>query len=368
MPLNETAESQILPERFFRLRVQDVRRETRDAVAITLETPSSLESRFAFTPGQYLTVRQEIVGQTIRRTYSICAAPQDKMLRIAIKRVPGGTFSNWANDYLQPGDWLEVMPPTGKFGLPVSPKNRRTYVAFAAGCGITPILSVVKSTLLAEPQSAFSLFYGNRASETVMFRNELADLKDQYLDRFNLVHVLTRERRESDLLNGRICGEKARQLLEHWVKDQPIDVAFLCGPGTFIRDVAEVLELRGLARSQIRQEFFNSGNGKTAKRPSAGPETRMCEVRVLLDGTEHKFTMPRGTESILHAGLRNGIDIRYGCQGGVCSSCRGHLTAGEVEMDSHYALEDYEVERGFILTCQSYPLTDQVTIDFDRVH
>jgi ring-1,2-phenylacetyl-CoA epoxidase subunit PaaE len=368
MPLNETTTASAGSKRFFRLRVRDIRRETRDAVAITFETPDDLADTFVFAPGQYLTLRCNIDGAAIRRTYSICAAVQDKALRIAIKRVSGGIFSNWANDYLHAGDWLEVMPPAGKFGLPLSPQNRRTYVAFAAGCGITPILSVLKSTLLAERQSTFNLFYGNRANETVMFRNELADLKDKYLDRFNLVHVLTRERRESELLNGRIGGDKADQLLEHWLRDRPIDAAFLCGPGTMINEVAEVLKLRGLNGSQIRQEFFTSGNHKPGNRVGPSPETKMCEVRVLLDGAEHRFTMPRGTESILHAGLRNGIEIRYGCQGGVCSSCRGHLTAGQVEMDTHYALEDYEIAQGFILTCQSYPLTDQVTVDFDRVH
>jgi ring-1,2-phenylacetyl-CoA epoxidase subunit PaaE len=368
MPLNETTIAPARSKTFFQLRVRDIRREIRDAVAVTFETPADLADKFIFAPGQYLTLRREIDGENIRRTYSICAAVQDKTLRVAIKRVPGGIFSNWANDYLQVGDRLEVMPPAGQFGIPLSPQNRRTYVAFAAGCGITPILSVLKSTLLAEPQSTFNLFYGNRASETVMFRNELADLKDKFLDRFNLVHVLTRERRESELLNGRISGEKADQLLKHWLNGRPIDAAFLCGPGTMIREVAEVLKLRSLDPTQIRQEFFTSRNRTSANRISSAPETKLSEVRVVLDGAEHKFMMPRGTESILHAGLRNGIDIRYGCQGGVCSSCRGHLSAGQVEMDTHYALEDYEIEQGFILTCQSYPLTDQVTIDFDRVH
>jgi ring-1,2-phenylacetyl-CoA epoxidase subunit PaaE len=370
MPLNETMAALEIPtaKGFFRLRVRDVRAETRDAIAVTFDVPPGLEKQFAFAPGQHLTLRQEIAGEVIRRSYSICAAVQDKTLRIAIKRMPDGIFSNWANDRLAIGDHLEVMPPTGKFGVPLSSQNQRTYAAFAAGSGITPIFSILKSTLLAEPQSNFTLFFGNRATGTVMFRDELADLKDRFLERLNLVHILTRERQESELLNGRISREKAQQLLNRWFGDRPIDVAFLCGPDTLIPDVAEALKLRGLAESQIRRELFTSGLFKPRTRVRSHPEQKLCEVTLLLDGAAHRFSMPRGSESILHAGLRHGIDIRYGCQGGVCSSCRGHLRAGEVEMDAHYALEDYEVAQGFILTCQSHPLTDQVTVDFDRVH
>jgi ring-1,2-phenylacetyl-CoA epoxidase subunit PaaE len=368
MPLSETITDVPTAKGFFRLRVGDARPETRDAIVITFDVPPTLETQFRFAAGQHLTLRKEIDGQEIRRTYSICSAPQDQLLRIAIKRMPDGIFSNWANDHLAAGDYLEVMPPTGNFGVPCSPERRRSYVAFAAGSGITPIFSIMKSSLLAEPQSSFTLFYGNRATGTVMFREELADLKDRFLDRLNLVHILTRERQESELLNGRITGEKARQLLEHWFGNRRVDVAFLCGPGTLISDVADVLKLRGLTDSQIRRELFTSGPRKPLSMPNVHPKQKLCEVTVLLDGAERRFSMPKGTESILHAGLRHGIDLRYGCQGGVCSSCRAHLRIGKVEMDAHYALEDYEIAQGFILTCQSYPLTDQVTVDFDRVH
>jgi ring-1,2-phenylacetyl-CoA epoxidase subunit PaaE len=370
MSLSETRALPDLPvtKGFFRLRVRDVRAETREAIAVTFEVPASLADRFDFTPGQHLTLRKAIDGQEIRRSYSICAASQDKALRIAIKRMPDGLFSNWANDHLTIGDYLEVTPPAGKFGVPLSQRNHKSYVAFAAGSGITPIFSVLKSALLAEPNSNFTLFYGNRATGTVMFRDELADLKDRFLGRLNLVHILTRERQESELLNGRITGEKAQELLDRWVGDRRIDVAFLCGPDTFIREVADVLKLRGVEESRIRREFFTSGPRKMRAKISSPVEQKMCEVTLVLDGAEHRFSMRRGTEAILHAGLRHGFDLRYGCQGGVCSSCRAHLRTGEVEMDTNYALEDYEVTQGFILTCQSYPLTDQVTVDFDRVH
>jgi ring-1,2-phenylacetyl-CoA epoxidase subunit PaaE len=368
MSLSETITNIPAAKGFFRLRVGDVHPETRESIVVTFDVPPTLETQFRFAAGQHLTLRKLIDGREIRRTYSICSAPQDQLLRIAIKRMPDGIFSNWANDHLASGDYLEVMPPTGNFGVSCSPERRRNYAAFAAGSGITPIFSIVKSTLMAEPQSRFTLFYGNRATGTVMLREELADLKDRFLDRLNLVHILTRERQESELLNGRITREKARQLLEHWFGDRPVDVAFLCGPGTLISEVTDALKLRGLADWQIRRELFTGSPGKRFSRPSAHPEQKMCEVTVLLDGVERRFSMPKGTESILHGGLRHGIDLRYGCQGGVCSSCRAHLRTGEVEMDAHYALEDYEVAEGFILTCQSFPLTDQVIVDFDRVH
>jgi ring-1,2-phenylacetyl-CoA epoxidase subunit PaaE len=368
MSLTDTIADIPASKGFFALPVRDVRSETRDAIVVTFEIPPNLERYFAFVPGQHLTLRRTIDRQEIRRTYSICAAVQDKALRIAIKRMANGIFSNWANDHLAIGDYLEVMPPAGKFGVPLSSENQRTYLAFAAGSGITPVFSILKSTLLAEPKSNFTLFYGNRATGTVMFRNELADLKDRFIGRLNLVHILTRERQESELLNGRITREKAEQLLEHWFRNRAVDVAFLCGPGTMISEVAEALKLRGLTDWQIRREFFTSGPGNPTRKAGSHSEQKMCEVTLVLDGAEHRFSMPRGTESILHAGLRHGLDIRYGCQGGVCSSCRGHLRTGQVEMDAHYALEDYEVAQGFILTCQSYPLTDQVTVDFDRIH
>jgi ring-1,2-phenylacetyl-CoA epoxidase subunit PaaE len=368
MPLSETITDVPTAKGFFRLRIRNVRPETREAIVVTFDVPPALATQFRFAAGQHLTLHKEIEGQEIRRTYSICSAPQDQLLRIAIKRMPNGIFSNWANEHLATGDYLEVMPPTGNFGVSCSPERRGSYAAFAAGSGITPILSVLKSILLTESRSSFTLFYGNRATGTVMFREELADLKDRFLDRLVLVHILTRERQESELLNGRITGEKADQLLECWFENQPVDVAFLCGPGTLIADVTEVLKLRGLADSQIRRELFTSGPRKSLSTPNAHPEQKMCEVTVLLDGVERRFCMSKGTESILHGGLRHGIDLRYGCQGGVCSSCRAHLRTGEVEMDAHYALEDYEVAQGFILTCQSYPLTDQVFVDFDRVH
>jgi ring-1,2-phenylacetyl-CoA epoxidase subunit PaaE len=366
MPLSETTAD--TAKGFFRLRVRDVQRETREAVVVSLDVPAGAEDHFVFVPGQHVVVRKVIDGKEVRRTYSICAAIQDKGLRIAIKRMPDGLFSNWVNDHLAIGDYLEVMPPAGNFGIAPCSQQQRSYVAFAAGSGITPVFSILKSMLLAEPRSIFTLFYSNRKTGTVMFRNELADLKDRFLERLTIVHILTREHQESALLNGRITQEKARQLLEHWFGNRSIDLGFICGPGTFIEEVTKAFQDRCLSDRQIRREFFTSGRSDPTSKRFPRSEPKNSEITLILDGAEHRFSMARDTESILHAGLRQGIDIRYGCQGGVCSSCRGHLRTGEVEMRAHYALEDYEVAQGFVLTCQSYPLTDQVTIDFDRIH
>ncbi|HET7096898.1 MAG TPA: FAD-binding oxidoreductase, partial [Casimicrobiaceae bacterium] len=231
--------------RFHRLQVAKVERETRDAVAITFAVPPALAEPFRFIAGQHLTLRADIDGQDVRRSYSICSGIQDGELRIAVKRNPGGVFSEWANRSLEAGHELEVLPPVGHFNVPLSAGNRRHYVAFAAGSGITPILSLVKTTLASEPDSRFTLFYGNRASGTVMFKEELAALKDTYLTRFNLVHVLSRETQDIDLLHGRIDRAKTDALIDNWLDLDDVDAVFVCGPDGMMRAVAETLEARG---------------------------------------------------------------------------------------------------------------------------
>ena len=354
--------------KFFSLAIRDVRLDTPDALLVTFEVPEQLKPVFRFEPGQHLTLRATIDGAEVRRTYSICAAVQDDILRIAIKRTPLGLFSNWAFLTLNPGTILEAMPPAGHFGVPLSLENAKNYVAFAAGSGITPIYSILKSTLIAEPNSRFTLFYGNRATGSILLRNELGDLKDRFLDRFTLLHILTHERQESELLYGRIDHAKCFQLLDHWAPAKEADVVFLCGPKLMMAEITAALKLAGIAEQQIRTELFTAGpkNHPNGNHPVAPTET--CSVTVILDGAEHKFTMAKRAESVLKAGLNHGLDLRYGCQGGVCSSCRAHLRSGQVDMDANYALEDYEIARGFILTCQSYPRTDELVIDFDQIH
>jgi ring-1,2-phenylacetyl-CoA epoxidase subunit PaaE len=354
--------------KFHRLPVAKVERETRDAVAITFAVPAALAEPFRFAAGQHLTLRADIGGEDVRRSYSICSGAQDGILRIAVKRNPGGVFSGWANETLKAGDTLDVLPPLGHFGVPLAPGSRRNFAGFAAGSGITPLLSIVKTTLAAEPLSRFTLFYGNRASGTVMFKEELAALKDTYLTRFNLVHVLSRETQDIDLLHGRIDRAKADALLAHWLDLDRVDAVFVCGPDGMMRAVAEALKARGCPDAKIRIERFATSVPRHEHRPAkpAVPGHTQCEVTVVLDGATRTFALEKGKESILEAGLRAGVEIPYSCKSGVCSTCRAKLTAGEVDMDVNFALEDYEVARGFVLTCQSHPVTDEVALDYDQ--
>lgn len=354
--------------KFYPLTVAKVKHETRDAIAVTFAVPPELKQTFAYQQGQHLTLRARIGGEDVRRSYSICSAVQDEQLRVAIKRTPGGLFSSWANESLQPGATLDVMPPMGHFNVPLDPDSERHYLAFAAGSGITPILSIIKTTLLAEPKSRFTLVYGNRASSSVIFRDELGELKDRYMGRLKLVYVMSREQQDIELFNGRITGEKCSAFLRHWIDIRDIDVAFVCGPEDMMHGVSASLQEAGLAKEKIRIELFAASIPKHEHKPRPVVEgvRHQTEVTVIMDGSAASFTMDKDKESILDAGLRAGIDMRYSCKGGVCSTCRCKVVEGNVEMDVNYALEDYEVARGFVLSCQAFPITDTVIVDFDQ--
>ena len=354
--------------RFHRLPIARIDPETRDAVAITFAVPESLRDEFRYEPGQHLTLKADIGGADVRRSYSICSGRDDRALRIAIKRAPGGVFSTWANASLKPGDTLEVMPPLGHFSVPLEPGARHHYVGFAAGSGITPLLSIVKTTLEGEPRSHFTLFYGNRASGTVMFREELAALKDRFVDRFNLVHVLSREAQDIELLHGRIDRGRADALLDRWVPLAEVDAVFVCGPEGMMDAVTAALRARGYPESKVRIERFAASipkhEHKVLRPPPAGRTD--TEVTAIIDGVRKTFTLDRTKDNLIDGALANGIELPYSCKGGVCSTCRCKLVEGEVDMDVNFALEDYEVARGFVLACQSYPATDKVVVDFDQ--
>jgi ring-1,2-phenylacetyl-CoA epoxidase subunit PaaE len=354
--------------KFHPLPIASVERETRDAIAITFAVPEPLRAQFRYEQGQHLTLRADIGGRDVRRSYSICSAVQDDALRIAVKRAPGGVFSTWANEALAAGAAIDVMPPMGHFNVPLDPSAERHYLGFAAGSGITPLLSIVKTTLAVEPRSRFTLFYGNRASGSVMFKEELAALKDLCMDRFNLVHVLSREAQDIELLHGRIDRAKAAALLAHWVRLERIDTAFVCGPEGMMDAVVDALKARGFPDAKIRIERFAASIPKHTHVPRPLPQAASteCEVTVVIDGARKSFPVEKEKENILEAGLRNGIELPYSCKGGVCSTCRCRLLEGEVDMDVNFALEDYEVARGFILSCQSYPVTDKVVVDYDQ--
>lgn len=355
--------------RFLPLKVTDVRRETRDAVVVTLAPRDEDRALFDFTQGQYLTFRRDFDGEELRRSYSICAGVDDGCLQVGIKRVDGGAFSTWANENLAPGDMIEAMPPMGKFSMPLDPATARHYVGFAAGSGITPVLSIVKTVLRREPKSRFTLVYANRQISSIMFREELEDLKNLYLGRFSVLHVLESEAQEIDLFTGRIDADKMTALFDRWIDPKSVDAAFICGPEPMMLTVAQSLREHGLRDDQIRFELFASGQPGRAK---AGPVSKATEAgegtqaTVTLDGATRSFAMPREGQTILDAAIANHMDAPYSCKAGVCSTCRCKVLEGEVEMAVNHALEDYEVRAGYVLSCQSYPLTDRVVVSYDE--
>lgn len=356
--------------KFHPLTIAQVRNETRDTIAVTFAVPAELRDSFRFLPGQHLTLRARIGEEDVRRSYSICSAVQDGALRVAIKRSHGGLFSCWANDTLQPGHTLDVMPPMGHFNVPLDAGHRKHYLAFAAGSGITPILSIIKTTLATEPHSRFTLVYGNRASSSVIFRDELSDLKDTYLERLKITYVMSREQQDIELFNGRITKEKTAQFLQHWLDIGDIDTAFICGPEDMMHGVSAALQEAGMDKARIKIELFAASIPRHQHQPradaGAAAAQRQTDVTVIMDGNAASFTMEQDKESLLDAGLRAGLDMRYSCKGGVCSTCRCKVIEGKVDMDVNYALEDYEIARGYVLSCQSFPTTDKVVIDFDQ--
>ena len=351
---------------FHSLKISKLVPDTRDAMTVSFNVPTELRQSFHYQPGQHLTLRAMIDGEEQRRSYSICAAVQDDELKIAIKKVPGGLFSSWAHENLATGMALEVMPPTGSFHLPLSPEHQRHYLAFAAGSGITPVFSVIKSTLLAEPQSRFTLVYGNRASSTVMMRDALADLKDQCLDRLSVIHIMSREKQDIELFNGRIDADKCRALLAQWIRLDDIDHVFICGPQQMMEQVSATLVTLGLDTSRIHAERFGVAAPITRVRAAAAATDAQCDVTLVIDGRHYLFSMPRDTMSVLEAGLAQGIEIPYACKGGICATCRCKVTEGKADMDANHALEDYEVASDFVLSCQAFPVTDTLVLDFDQ--
>ena len=318
--------------------------------------------------GQHLTLRAEVGGEDMRRSYSICSAVQDDCLRIAVKKAPGGAFSTWVNEQVKAGHTIEVMPPMGHFNVPLDASNRKHYLGFAAGSGITPMLSIIKTTLLTEPKSRFTLFYGNRSSATVIFKEELSDLKDLFLTRLNLVYVMSREPQDIALLNGRIDRQKTDALLAHWIDLGEVDTAFICGPDGMMQAVSTSLQERGFPKSKIKIELFAASIPKHEHKAAAAAAAGRgeCTVTAIIDGAARQFTLEKTKENVIDAALRQGVELPYSCKGGVCSTCRAKLVEGEVDMDVNFALEDYELARGFILCCQSYPVTDKVVVDFDQ--
>ncbi len=348
--------------RFHALPIADVRRETPEAVSIAFAVPEELRDDFAFTSGQYLTLRIKVNGEEVRRSYSICSGPDDGELRVAIKRLEGGLFSSIATEMLREGDLVEVMPPMGRFGLAPDPEASRTYAGFAAGSGITPILSIVKTVLAREPGSRFTLFYGNRSSSSIIFKEAIEDLKDRFVDRFAVHHVLSREAQDIELLNGRLGRDKVEGLMRTAGR---VDDVFLCGPVAMIEEIRDALEALGLPRERVHAEVFTT-EGSAPRRSAPAQAPAGAELSLTLDGATHLIRMGPD-ETVLDAALRHGLDLPYSCRGGMCCTCRAKRVAGKATMDLNFSLEPWEVEAGFVLTCQCRPTGDALAIDFDQV-
>lgn len=356
--------------RFHELRIADVRAETRDTVSIAFEVPEALRETYGYRQGQHLALRAWIDGEEVMRTYSICTGVQDRELRIAVKRHPHGRFSRFANEMLEPGRTLEVMAPMGHFNTPLDPAQAKHYLAFAAGSGITPVISIVKTTLAVEPESRFTLVYGNRATASVIFREQIGDLKNAHMGRLNLINVMSRESTDLEIFHGRIDAERCEGLFRRWIDLEDVDECFICGPEPMIHAVTESLQAHGMDRGRIHFELFTKPGEAAARQrqrtEDGDADHSVSDVTVMIDGGRLEFELPRNTESILNAGIQAGADLPFSCKGGVCSTCRAKVVEGEVEMDVNYALEDYEVEAGYVLTCQSYPVTKRVVVNYDE--
>ena len=353
---------------FHPLRVAAVERLTDDAVAVTFDVPDDLRDEFRFLPGQHLSVRSPELGQDVRRNYSICAPATTMRLRIGIKRIPDGVFSTYAAERLRPGDVLDVMTPTGTFSTPLDPAQAKRYAAVAAGSGITPVLSIISTALEVEPDSSAVLIYVNRNTPNIMFLEDLEDLKNQYPQRFQLVHVLDQESLDVEIFSGRLDADRLGRILDGLVPVEEVDEWFLCGPMPMTDAVREVLLSRGADPAHVHRELFHAATPAAGtRRPTTDTEpTAGSAVTVLLDGRSQTFVLPTDGVSILDATLRTRPDAPYACKNAVCGTCRAKVIDGEVTMDANYALEPPEMAAGFVLTCQAHPVTDRVTVDFDQ--
>lgn len=355
---------------FHKLKVADLRKETPECVSIAFRIPDELKKEFVFKQGQNITLRTILDGEEIRRSYSICSSPFDNELRVAVKLAAFGRFSTWANTKLQKGDEVEVLSPTGKFYTELHTGHRKKYLAFAAGSGITPVISIIKTALATEPDSTFTLVYGNRNRTNIIFKEQLEALKNRYMDRLAVHFILSREKTDAAINYGRINADKLNQLSNKLVNVQQADEIFICGPEEMIFSVKNWLLEKGINSKKIHFELFTTPGQSSAMRQEQlstkkEVEEKTSKVVVKLDGVSFSFDLAFSGDIILEAALKQGADLPFSCKGGVCATCKARLLEGKVDMDVHYALEQEEIEEGYILTCQSHPRTDTVVIDFD---
>jgi ring-1,2-phenylacetyl-CoA epoxidase subunit PaaE len=358
---------------FHKITIRQIKTETPDCVSVLFDIPEHLKKQFQYKQGQSLTMRTIIDGEEVRRTYSLCSSPLDNEWKVAIKKAEGGLFSSFANSNLKLGDVIEVMEPVGKFYTELNPAGKKNYLAFAAGSGITPVISIIKTTLRTEPDSSFTLVYGNRSSTSIIFFEELEGLKNKFINRFNLIHILSRERTETSLNSGRINTEKLVEL-NKLIDYTKIDEIFLCGPEEMIFCVRDFLMKKGISEKNVHFELFTSSTPKKSKiqlRSLSGQKSKtepgpQSKITIQVDGRSFDFNLSFNSDTtILDAALKQGADLPFACKGGMCCTCKAKLLEGEVDMDVHWGLEHEEIEQGYILTCQSHPKTEKVVVDFD---
>jgi ring-1,2-phenylacetyl-CoA epoxidase subunit PaaE len=353
---------------FHILRIAEIVPETADAKSIRFDVPEELRGAFAFRPGQHLTLKADIAGEDVRRNYSLCVAPQDGQLKVTVKRIAGGVFSNWANDNLKPGDAVEVMEPHGSFTWEFHANATNHYAGFAGGSGITPVMSLLRTALLSEPGSKFTLFYGNRDSQSVIFLEELAALKNRFMDRLQIHHFLAEEAEDIELFNGMLDRTKCDLILGSLIEPEEITAFFICGPGPMMDAAEEALQSVGVLGDRILVERFTAG------RPSAALAAQMQELQtqaaglsmtVTLDGRTRRVSFNAEAGNILDSARIAGMPAPFACKAGVCATCRARVTKGEVEMAARYGLSDEEIAAGYVLTCQSVPKGEGVEVDYD---
>lgn len=353
-----------MAQHFYPLKVSEVNKTTDDCSVVTFNITEDLKEQFTFIQGQYLTLKANINGEDVRRSYSLCSSPIDDEWKVAVKKIEDGRFSTYVNDTLKPGDTIYVMPPNGRFFQKVDENATKNYVAFAAGSGITPIHSIIKTHLTKEPNSSFTLFYLNRNVHSIILKEEIEGLKNTFLGRFELYHILTQEHRDSPLFNGRITEDKMNEITEKILDVSSMDDVFICGPIEMIFLIRDFFLNKGISKEKIHFELFNTPDSPKKKTQAKSNNTGDTSVNLIINGIKINFNMHQD-EKILDAALKNNADLPFACKGGVCCTCKAKLIEGKAEMEVNYALEDDEVENGYILTCQALPKSKHLVVDFD---
>ena len=353
---------------FHHLKISDIYKETEDTSVVSFTVPLELQDEFKFRQGQHLTLKADINGEDVRRSYSLCSSPNDNQWTVAVKKIPGGKFSTYINEELKEGDNIEVMAPSGTFGVPVMPESSKNYLFFAAGSGITPVLSMIKTHLAQEPNATCKLFYVNKTAKSIIFKEELEQLRNTYFGRLEIYYFLTKERRDIELFNGRFDDDKMEILTKTFIDIPDTNEVFLCGPEQMVNYVSDYLINKGLPKELVHFELFVTGLSeediKRAERLSK-QNVEGIEITIVDGGKEFEFTMTKAYDNILDAALGAGADLPFACKGGVCSTCKCEVVEGAVEMKINYALDDKEVSQNLVLSCQAVPTTEKVVVDFD---